>query len=98
MAILTKTVIAAAQTIAAQSTAILGALDDLEAVNEQLAAIPITLSEEGDIISENGDVQHADAIAYHTLNGSVYPALVAWLKATQVNGKTYWNWMQSVRK
>jgi hypothetical protein len=98
MAILTKTIITAAQTIAAQSTTILDGLDDLEAVNEQLAAIPITLSEHDDIISENGDTQHADAIAYHTLNGSVYPALVAYLKATSVNGKTYWNWMQAVRK
>lgn len=80
------------------ASALLDALDGLEAVKEQMDGIPLSLPAFAAVIAENGDVQHATGTIYEGVLNVIITPLVTYLKATSANGKTYWNWLQSVRK
>ena len=79
-------------------SAMLNAFDDLEAAKEQMDGISISLPDFDAVIGENGNVQHATGEVYEGVLNLIVAPLVAYLKATSVSGKTYWNWLQSVRK
>ena len=79
-------------------TALLGAFDSMEAAKEQMDGIPISLPTFNAAITTNGDTQHATGEIYEGVLNLIITPLVAYLKATSVSGKTYWNWLQSVRK
>jgi len=84
--------------IVASVTAMLNAFDALEAAKEQTDGIPISLPAFDAVIGENGDVQHATGQIYEGVLEMIVVPLVTYLKATEYAGKSFWNWLQSVRK
>jgi len=93
-----KIAIAICQDIVTNVTALLATFDNLEAAKEQMDGVPISLPAFDAVIAENGDVQHATGAVYEGVLNIIITPLVAYLKATSASGKTYWNWLQSVRK
>ena len=79
-------------------TALLNGFDNLEAAKEQLDGAGIDLLDWDENIGENGNTQHASAEVYDGVLEMIVVPLVAYLKATEYAGKSFWNWLQSVRK
>jgi len=98
MAIQDKVVIDACAQIVENVTALLTAFDNLEAVKEHIDGAEIDLSLFADVLAENGDTQHADAAIYEGVLEQIIDPLVEYLKVTEASGKTFWNWLQTVRK
>jgi len=98
MAIQDAVVIAACAKIVENVTGLLAAFDNLEAVTEHIDGAEIDLTLFADVIAENGDTQHADAAVYGGVLEQIIDPLVAYLKVTEASGKTFWNWLQTVRK
>ena len=76
---------------------LMDAFDEMERVQEQMEGAGITLAAFDEVISQNGDVQHASGAVYDGVLAQI-ATIVNYLKATTVSGKTLWNWWQSVRK
>ena len=91
-------VIAVTTKIVESVTALLSSFDNLEAAKEQLDGAGIDLLDWNDLIGENGNTQHASAEVYAGVLEMIVVPLVAYLKATEYAGKSFWNWLQSVRK
>lgn len=81
------------------TTAILAALDDLEAVAEQLTAAGITLADYDDAISKGSGVAQADGNTYQYIATACAPEIVQALKAYYSGSPTQQAWaaMQKAR-
>jgi len=85
--------------ISSATTALLDALDELEAVSEQLTAAGITLANYDDAIAAGGGIAQADGNTFQYVAGACQAEIVRALKAYYSGSPTQQAWaaMQKVR-